>query len=247
MITCDFIGRMGNQMFQIAATAATAWRNGSNFAFPQKSMGSYTGEIYLSHLPKVSNRLAFPVYNERGHHYTPIPTHLKNVKLHGFWQSEKYFKEYRNEIIELLGIPYTREEGTCSIHIRLGDYVNFADKHPPVSEEYLKKAIDYILKNTDTKTFLVFSDDIPKAAKILDSINSDYCDFSFVDTSDPIKDMALMSGCEHNITANSTFSWWGAWLNQNPDKKVIMPKQWFGPGNRHLETKDIYPEGCTII
>lgn len=245
MITCDYIGRCGNQMFQIATTVATALRNRTPYAFPTRSSGSYSGEVYFPHLRKVelSN---FPVYREKSHAYNPIPP-IRHAKLHGYWQSEKYFKEYRREVIDLFKIPYNPVGKKCSLHIRLGDYLNFIDKHPPVSIEYLKKAISYILETTDTRDFILFSDDIKGAAKMIDSIGIVGIDFEFTDTNDPLKDIALMSSCEHNITANSTFSWWGAWLNQNPDKKVIMPKQWFGPGNRHLETKDIYFENAIIL
>lgn len=247
MITCDYIGRMGNQMFQIAATVSTAWRNGTDFAFPTRSAGSYTGEVYFKHLPKAQPGRLFPVHKEVGHFYTPIPTHLKNAKLHGYWQSEKYFKEYRKEIIELLKIPYSRIEKTCSIHIRLGDYKTFSDKHPVITDDYLDTAIKHICEKTGISRFMVFSDDIFEARKMIEYRLYYGCEFIYVEGNDPLKDMELMSGCEHNICANSTFSWWGSWLNQNPDKIVIMPKQWFGPGNSHLETKDIYPEGCIII
>src|SRR5688572_11449058 len=144
MITCDYIGRCGNQMFQIATTVATSLRNGKPYAFPTRSAGSYNGEVYFPNIRKVTFSY-FPVYREKGHDYHPIPTSLKHVKLHGFWQSEKYFKEYRKEVIEIFQIPYRRNEQTCSIHIRLGDYVNFQDKHPPVTKEYLKNSIKYIL------------------------------------------------------------------------------------------------------
>lgn len=243
MITCNLIGRLGNQLFQIATTAAHAWRTGQQYAFPTTASGSYTGETYFHHLPKVNPRRPFRVYNEKGHHYTPIPTHLTDVKLNGYWQCEKYFKEYRQEVIELFELEPIKMKAGCSIHIRLGDYVQFKDKHPPISIAYLNEAISFIKQETATGHFLVFSDDIQSAKGLL--ANTEHWDnawFDYCEESDPKIAMRKMSGCWYNIIANSSFSWWGAWLNPNPDKIVIAPKVWFGPGNNNLTDRDIVPE-----
>lgn len=248
MITCDLIGRLGNQMFQIATTAATAWRNGTEFSFPTKSMGSYTGEVYFPHLPVAPTRY-FPVYRERGHNYLPIPTELKEAKLHGYWQSEKYFNEYREQVIQLFNMPPITQEYDCSIHIRLGDYVQFKDKHPPITLDYLNQAIGAIHKGNYLTEFLVFSDDINKAQEMIGETDWPHngCAFAFCQESDPKRSIQKMAGCTHNIIANSSFSWWGAWLNPYPRKIAIAPKVWFGPGNKHLETKDIYCENWIIL
>lgn len=244
MITCDLIGRLGNQMFQIATTAAHAWRVGKPFAFPDRALGSYTGEIYFHHLPKVNPRRVFPIYRERSHRYTPIPENLTEVKLSGYWQSEKYFKEYREKVIDLFNIVPV-SSGYCSVHIRLGDYTQFKDKHPPVTPAYLFNAMDCMIATSSTRKFLVFSDDIPASKLLLQPYIDSYAtgiDISYCEEIDPKKALAQMAGCLNNIIANSSFSWWGAWLNPNPDKIVIAPKTWFGPGNSHLDPTDIYCE-----
>lgn len=242
MITCDLIGRLGNQMFQIATTAATAWRNGTDFAFPTKALGSYTGEVYFTNLPVTPNR-AFPIYREKGHHYSPIPP-IKDGKLHGYWQSEHYFKEYRKEIIDLFNLEPKPLPMSCSIHLRFGDYVTFKDKHPPVTRSYVQNAIDHIYKETGVSRFKIFSDDNKMAKEFMAQIGLPvpFGQSHIYEGVDPKQSIMKMAGCEHNIIANSSFSWWGAWLNENPNKIVIAPKVWFGPGNKHLSDKDIVPE-----
>lgn len=242
MITCDLIGRLGNQMFQIATTAATAWRNGTDFALPTKAMGSYTGEVYFPNLPVVPNRI-FPVYREKGHHYIPIPP-MKDGKLHGYWQCEKYFNSYREQVIELFNLKPNQLPKVCSIHLRFGDYIAFKDKHPPVTHEYVQNAVDYVYEETGTYRFKVFSDDSKLAKEFMAGIGLPvpFGVSHIYEGTDPKESLMKMAGCEHNIVANSSFSWWGAWLNPNPDKIVIAPKVWFGPGNRHLSDKDIIPE-----
>lgn len=237
MVTCDLIGRMGNQMFQIATTAAHAWRVGKPFAFPDTAQGSYTGETYFHHLPKVRRGAFFPKYTERSHRYSAIPSNLTNVKLHGYWQSEKYFNEYREKVIDLFNIS-TQEDMRhyVAVHVRRGDYLEMAEKHPTVSRKYIQESIEYIGKDFEP---LFFSDDIKWC---MDNFNG-----SFYDNTNPLESLSAMSSCSHHIIANSSFSWWGAWLNSNPDKIVIAPKVWFGPGNAHLDPTDIYCENWIVI
>jgi hypothetical protein len=237
MITCDLIGRMGNQMFQIATTAAHAWRVGKPYAFPDRAQGSYTGETYFHHLPKVNPRRVFPIYKEKTHRYTPIPLGLTDVKLHGYWQSEKYFKDYREKIIDLFNIPIQEDmRHYVAVHVRRGDYLEMAEKHPTVSKKYIQESIDQIGKDFEP---LFFSDDIKWCM--------DNFEGSFYTNIHPIQSIGAMASCSHNIIANSSFSWWGAWLNSNPDKKVIAPKVWFGPGNSHLDPTDIYCENWITL
>jgi Glycosyl transferase family 11 len=248
MITCDLIGRLGNQMFQIATTAATAWRNGTNFAFPTQAQGSYTGEVYFPHLPVLQSQCQLPMYYEKGHHYTIIPP-LTNAKLSGYWQSEKYFKEYRKEIIDLFNLkPFKKFPNSCFVHIRLGDYIKFKDKHPPVTVEYLDAAMRMIWERKEKKVFFaVMSDDKENAMRMIFKtsfyqhvINKSLVTFS--QQNDPKLTLLDMLSMDNAIIANSSFSWWGAWLQENPNQIVIAPKQWFGPGNAHLIDKDIVPE-----
>jgi len=131
---------------------------------------------------------------------------------------------------------YGNVSNYTSLHVRRTDYVQKAGFHPPCSMEYYEKALSIIEGNV-----LVFSDDL------------DWCKetflgdrFTFISGNRDYQDLFLMSMCKNNIIANSSFSWWGAWLNTNLNKKVIAPKKWFGP---HLKesSDDIYPNTWEVI
>ena len=125
-------------------------------------------------------------------------------------------------------------KNTVSLHIRRGDYVNLSDHHLLLDISYYKNAVN-MFKNIEK--VVVFSDDIEWCKENLDIKNTE-----FIENETDIVDLYLMSQCTHNIIANSSFSWWGAWLNKNDNKKVIAPKKWFGPKRNDLNDKDIIPE-----
>ncbi len=175
--------------------------------------------------------------------------HMEDVYIYAFYQSEKYFEDIK-EIIQRdytfdpiavknnLFCEQIKNTNSISIHIRRGDYLNNASVEKICTLTYYKNAIREICKRTTYPTFFIFSDDIPWCKENLPLENS-----VFVTENtgrDSYKDMQLMSYCKHNIIANSTFSWWGAWLNSNPNKIVIAPDRWF---NGVDGTKDIIPEG----
>lgn len=241
MVTTTLVGRLGNQLFQLSAAYAHALRTGQSFYSPKKSANPRIWPTYFNHLPTTiySTR---DVYSEHSHDYTAIPLHITDVRLQGYFQSEKYFKEYRKEIIDLFKIPYGKIEGVCSLHIRLGDYLEMQDKHPVVSNDYLCDAVKYICEHTGVNKFMVFSDNIQEAQKRIERQLFVGCEFIYMPTGSAISDLSVMSCCAHNIIANSSYSWWAGWLNQNSDKIVIAPKVWFGLGNAHLDTKDLIPD-----
>lgn len=174
-----------------------------------------------------------------------------NTFLEGYWQSEKYFEgiedllynelkfvsdidERNSEIIKM-----TSTVNSVSLHVRRGDYVTDAKAnavHGLCDKSYYYNAINYILKNVPDPHFFIFSDDMDWVKKEL-TINGSvvYVDFNKKDSDD----LRLMSKCKHNIIANSTFSWWGAWLNNNPQKIVIAPKKWFESPER--SSNDLIP------
>lgn len=157
----------------------------------------------------------------------------------GYFQHEKYFKSIKNELIEkfTLKIPLDEanqaalnqilETNSVSIHVRRGDYVEMdyaKNVHGACSLEYYKKAIEYVLKNIKNPHFFLFSDDIQWVIENL-KIDFPYTVINFNQGKGWL-DLNLMKNCKHNIIANSSFSWWGAWLNKNPNKIVIAPTQW---------------------
>ncbi|MBP3346185.1 MAG: alpha-1,2-fucosyltransferase [Alphaproteobacteria bacterium] len=162
----------------------------------------------------------------------------------GYFQCEKYFEKYRPQILQdfSLKIPLNdanrkilssiNQTNSVSLHIRRGDYVNNARAnaaHGLCSLTYYQNAMDNIASQIQNPHFFIFSDDLDWAARNLKPEHP----FTLVDinTADTgYFDMFLMSRCKHNIIANSSFSWWGAWLNQNPEKIVIAPKKWNNSG-----------------
>lgn len=179
-----------------------------------------------------------------------------NIKIdtyfYGYWQNEKYFKKYRKELLEIFTLknihPKTIEyqqqivkSDAVSIHIRRGDYVTDTHTnsvHGTCDVRYYKRAVMEVLKNKKQAHFFIFSDDLDWAKKNLDFIDNK----TFVRLESEIPDheeMHLMSKCKHNIIANSSFSWWGAWMNKNSTKIVIAPKKWFK--NSKMNQSQIVP------
>lgn len=157
----------------------------------------------------------------------------------GYFQNEEYFKNIRNDILNCFSLKDSIDEknqsvlneiiktNSVSIHIRRGDYVALkcANKfHGICSIQYYEKAIKYIAKHVENPHFFLFSDDIEWVVK---NLKIDY-PHTFVDFNQNKGwlDMNLMKHCKHNIVANSSFSWWGAWLNENNSKIIISPKKW---------------------
>lgn len=193
------------------------------------------------------------VANESGHKFMKeFYSFPKDVYLNGFWQSEHYFEP----VMDIIRKEFTIREtltgsnaelsnkivsyNSVSLHIRRGDYVDLKEAnafHGTCSLEYYREAIEYLKKKEKEFNLFIFSDDVLWAKENLKTDNPVY----FVDLNNPGHiDIHLMGLCKHNIIANSSFSWWGAWLNKNPDKTVIAPKQWFADIS-HV-TPDIYPQ-----
>ena len=185
-----------------------------------------------------------PRYKELRFCYDPIP-YQPNLGLSGFFQSEKYFSRQASKIRSLLtpfGVPDRSEFiATASLHVRRGDYQLLPDKHPLVPIEYYEMATDSLLAK-GVKRIIVFSDDLEWCRKTF--LGSPY---EVIPDMPGIKQLAWTIACEHHVMANSTFSWWGAWLNPNPDKVVIAPREWFGPAYANYDTRDLLPEEWTTL
>lgn len=160
--------------------------------------------------------------------------------LDGYWQSEKYFKNQETLIRESLKfngnlgednevlLKHAGERTLVSLHVRRGDYTSATNQsiHGVCSLDYYRKAISYITEKIQNPFFIIFSDDIDWVRSNLSiPFHHEYAVFN--KGANSYKDMWMMSLCDHNIIANSSFSWWGAWLNNNPNKIVISPKTWF--------------------
>lgn len=191
------------------------------FGFKIKRPDSYTFEENITTFDK-------KIWNKKG-----------DIYLDGFWQNEEYFKDIRDEILQDFTLKNDisneakkylediKNSQSVSIHIRRGDYVQNTHTnsvHGTCDLEYYKKAINYIEQNVEKPNFYIFSDDIAWCKENFDFLENK----AFVDdTKSAFDDLELMKNCKHNIIANSTFSWWGAWLNTNDKKIVVAPSVWF--------------------
>jgi hypothetical protein len=174
-----------------------------------------------------------------------------NIFLDGYWQSEKYFIKNKNEILNQLLpddelkdkinklFPFVEHEETVSVHVRRTDYLTSNGFHPTMDDNYYRNALEFCGAKKMKK--LIFSDDIGWCRD-----NLRYDDCIYIEGNSNIIDLYLMSFCSHNIIANSSFSWWGAYLNLNKNKKIVAPRIWFGL-HSNVHTNDIVPENWTII
>jgi len=163
-----------------------------------------------------------------------------NTLLEGYWQSEEYFKSHRDIIKDLFKFNNSIinnnlqtdiiNNNSISVHIRRGDYANnevINSVHGLCTIEYYTQAFELISSKIINPFFYIFSDDMNWTKKSLNFMNEKY-NITYIDQNiiNPSEDMNLMSICKHNIIANSSFSWWGAWLNENSEKIVISPSVW---------------------
>lgn len=249
-------GRLGNQMFQYAAARAASFNTNSIFAIPDNN-----DLIQMFNLNCKTYNLSFNLdaicrlkaFNENGFNYnSSFNTIQDNTDLFGYFQSERYFKTIRNEILQ--DFTFKKEirhksetfissircdtRQLVSVHIRRGDYVDKQQYHPLCTPEYYRNA----MQSFDNCDFVIFSDDIKWCKENLTEKQTIFSDLGEQET-----ELCAMTLCDHNIIANSSFSWWGAWLNTNSNKKVIAPKTWFGNNYSNLDTTDIYCENWKIL
>ena len=259
-------GGICNYLFQIAAAYSYAkktnkelWLSKDDSVVVHKHIDYYKDNI----LSKIEfkapcNYSKFKIFQEPGFHYSEIPEIEGDVYLLNYFQSEKYFKEYEDDIRKLFEFPrhifdYVVNDvalniykinmsidETCSIHVRRGDFLKFPENHPQQGMQYYMKAMKKIGMD---KKFLVFSDDIQWCKENFPELDNLY----FIEGLKDYEDLCLMSLCSHNIICNSTFSWWSAYLNKNASKQIIAPKQWFGNAYSNLITKDLYCDGWILI
>ena len=175
--------------------------------------------------------------------------------IEGYFQSEKYFKNIREVIIKQFTInqkvsnyaieienKIKNSQNSCSLHIRRGDYLNSTNIniHGICDIEYYKNAMKYLEEKVGNLNYFIFSDDIEWVKDNLVIENAIYIESK--EKRIPHEDIYLMSLCQHNIIANSSFSWWGAWLNQNENKIIIAPKRWFADDTMQKQSGDIVCE-----
>jgi len=245
-------GRLGNQMFQYAALRGIANLKGYNFCIPGSEFKDQWNDHQLFeafNLPNLNTQKILPgnYYQEKQFHYDfdYVNDCPDNVNVYGYFQTEKYFSHisdsiredftFKPEILNPCKEAFDFDE-LISLHIRRTDFVEKSNDHPPCSLEYYQKALEQFDSNIPV---MIFSDDIDWC-KNQDLFVDDR--FIFSENEWNLIDLCLMSMCTHHIIANSTFSWWGAWLSGS--NQVIAPSKWFGDSgytSDHI-TSDIIPD-----
>jgi hypothetical protein len=254
MVTVKLQGGLGNQLFQWAFAKSLSYKHNVD-VYLDKSLylnqvGITEREFSLNKFPNIkynintttnTNRFIIISDDFRYKEYNFEKTN--SYYFDGYWQSEKHFKNIKEIILKELFLDFDLhniipiKNNSISLHIRRTDYVSSNGLHPVQSIDYYKKAIDVI---GDYDYIYVFSDDINWCKN-----NLNFPNMVFIEGNDNVTDLCLQSMCKNNIIANSSFSWWGAWLNKNEDKKVIAPSNWFGPNMPY--SGDIIPEEWIIM
>lgn len=259
------LGRLGNQMFQYASLRGISRNRGYDFCIPNhnevlRDPYGFNVKIelfypfkmlyVLPHNIKMLDRGYAPVVEEKFFHFDEILFNMcpDEITLAGFFQSEKYFKHiedeirtdfsFKNEILDPCKEMIESVGEAVSLHIRRTDYLQNPN-HTALDMSYYEKALDQI--NSDLPV-IIFSDD-PEWCKNQKLFSDER--FMVSESGDHYVDLCLMSLCKHHIIANSSFSWWGAWLSESTN--VIAPIEWFGDGNQGKDTKDLIPERWTRI
>ena len=247
MIAGYLIGGLGNQLFIIFTVINYSLKMNIPFVFPNKPRSSDRPFYFDSFLSKIKKNTCdncnFRIYKETEQfEYSRISQYSRNSVIHGYFQNVNYFHENKDRILEIIGfndqvklVKNNEQLYDCSLHFRIGD--------AKINKGFVILGIDYYInalkKIGNVKKVLYFYEeedtvDVSEKIKILQKEFD--CVFTPIDTSIPdYQQMILMSLCKNNIIANSTFSWWGAYLNTNQDKKVIYPSKYFQNDNIHLE------------
>jgi hypothetical protein len=247
----QFIGRLGNNLFQIAACIGYAKQHnvgwGIKKGYIEKGFNVNQVDKYFPHLPEC--RESFRRYTEPEFNYRQIPFFPQGVNIVGFFQSLKYFENAQDEVRDALKIKYVDGyQDHVAIHVRRGDYTQHPDNFPPITSEYVWNALAAIgRKLFRIPKAIVFSDDIEWCKHNLDLAG----EVIYSEGRNEYEDLCLMASCGHNIIANSSFSWWGAFLNRNPDKVVVSPSyltpNWFGEKGGVRDPKDLIPDNWIQI
>ena len=268
MISVYLMGGLGNQLFQIFTVIAYFLEYKKPFKLPllKNDLSSPYGKEYKRPLyfesflkrlkPYTTNTFKKGiVHREKIFEYNKIPKYDVDVLLYGYYQSYKYFDNYKDSILKLIDFKSYKEnisntynyDNTISLHFRIGDYIHNTEAHPILSIEYYKKALEHIINKTKKMDYTVIyyyeKKDVDKVNKNIEELKKTFSNINFKESPENLHDweeMISMSCCTHNIIANSTFSWWAAYLNENLDKIVCYPSVWVGGTSQNIDLTDMF-------
>lgn len=238
------IGGIGNQLFQSAMLYSFSKKHHVNYFLPNtvinphitgKAAYKFPGFVYSEQPHNLQE------YKEKSFRYELLPP-MDNVCFNGYWQSWKYFDEYRDQLLEAIDFPYKKNKGVVAVQVRRGDFLSYPDHHPVVTEEYLARAFNFFQQRGYFK-FKCFSDDQNWCKQNL--VERGF-EMEFSESDDELQDLIDGSCCEHQISSNSSFGWWQFYLNQNKNKMAVFPKNWFGPMLGHDITDLILPNSILM-
>lgn len=281
------MGGLGNQLFEIFSIFGYAFKHKDSVIFTYtpfvdnfkrrtywetfliglKPFTTFNSKYNLTN----ENLDSLPCVKHLQHHYIELPQYPKNIitRLFGYFQSYKYFHEYRENIFRMIRLydfqkqmkteysHYFEGAYTVSIHFRYGDYIVLQNHHNLLRESYYKNALSHIISTVSVDPpqkmrilYFCDKDDNRIVNKYIERFIEMYPSIEFVKIDDTIEDwkqMILMSCCDSNIIANSTYSWWGAYFNMNPTKHVCYPSHWFGPVNARNILDDMFLPSWTKV
>jgi hypothetical protein len=267
MITIELMGGLGNQLFQVFTLIGYSLQSKLPFYFQDKHLSigwrkkMYWDTLLSSFRPSLINTQTNLVWRESNFHYTQIPFlgYKDNIKLLGYFQSYKYFDEYKKEIFEWMDVESKKqlirqkinlpdEENTVSMHFRIGDYKKIQEHHPILSLKYYETALYLLRKQSGKKEWTVLyvceEEDITEVEETIFKLREIFPNMTFIKLDGGLDDweqMLAMSICRHHIIANSTFSWFGAYFNTSLTKLVYYPSKWFGPAQGTKNMNDLCP------
>jgi len=227
---------------------------------------TYWNTFFSNLKPFLIKKFPEPIHviREKDFLYNELPInemYNKNVLIYGYFQSYKYFHNHYAVICRMLGLEKKKNEllfnlgftddflkNSCSMHFRIGDYKNIQHVHPLATYDYYEKTLSHIQNKKPSQSFTIFyfceEVDIEDVLQIIKPLSLKFVDYNFERGDNSLEDweqMLLMSACHHNIIANSSFSWWAAYLNTWEDKIVCYPSVWFGQ-SANIDTRDLCPD-----
>ena len=246
MISCALNGRLGNNLFQIATAINLSAKLKTEFVLDTHTWAGHRGTLpvdlsMFGYKFKQEDVLLPNKFNQGADFHYIEPVVEDNTRISGFFQSWKYFEESKQDLLTEYFIPseevlsklcrYTNLQNSLGISVRRGDYLMLQNNHCVLTSKYYQEVIDkYFTKDIDY--VYIFSDDIEWCKDVFGK------EVYYVEDSIGVQ-LFLMSKMDNLILSNSTFAWWGAYLNQKGGK-IIAPRPWFGSAYNHYDTTDLY-------